>query len=128
MRRTVPFLGRFFYFRKMTVRLNQICNTIFRVSVLSFCLIIAINARSQSRTKGPCEYKMSLIKPKCHKCKKRDRVAKVVYGRLRMTDEYRAQVNSEKIRPAGCLVSKCQSEWYCYRDNIGIIKRRFVTK
>lgn len=70
-----------------------------------------------------CYFNQSNHKPKCHICKKRDKVIPYKYGLVPRVPESMVSSNPDDslYRIGGCVISNCQAEWYCKRDRVDIL-------
>lgn len=70
-----------------------------------------------------CPYSKSETKLKCPTCHKKDKVIPIVYGLgAEIGYEYRngkfITSKKNKSKAGGCIVSDCQPNWFCERDNL----------
>ena len=65
-----------------------------------------------------CKYDKSKNNKTCPICKRQDRVIPIVYGLLAYIQK-KGEVNKEpEIKEGGCIISNCDPNWYCKRDQI----------
>lgn len=65
----------------------------------------------------PCKYDKNLNDKTCPVCNKRDMTIPIVYGLIVSEEGSKSDKEMyDKWYPGGCVISKCDPNWYCKRD------------
>jgi hypothetical protein len=65
-----------------------------------------------------CKYDKSKDNKTCPICKKEDEVTPISYGLGAETTKKGEEKKEEKFKPGGCVVTDCDPNWFCKRDNL----------